>query len=340
MRQIFFIILLVVITCFWIDAGWTQETEKKSLLERLTLGGYIQQQYEYISSEEVDVTSSFHLRRARLSFASVINTDLNTYIEIDLANTTHVLKDAYFIMQVFPSVFLKAGQFKMPFSRTRLRSGNDLLMIERGSVVENFENSFYLGRDVGAMLSYQTRRELFSINLGYFNGSGINRGRDDNSGKSIAARLQFRPNPLLNVAANVNMNSRPVPGDPEKSESKMAMGIDFAITLKSILIEGEHLQGDNWLLGEKIKMKGMVLTAQYTRLKRFYNFPSQAILLQYEMFDPNDQLENDSFINLVPGIKLDIYNKSRFQIDVKYTIYQNEELDPTLSFLAQLQVNF
>jgi phosphate-selective porin OprO and OprP len=97
------------------------------------------------------------------------------------------LRDVYLDFGFLPTLRLRAGQFKEPFSLEELTSDLHIDFVER-SLVNELAPSF----DIGVMAYGSLAQGTVTYFLGGFNGSGQNT-YDNNSDKDLAARFVFAP---------------------------------------------------------------------------------------------------------------------------------------------------
>lgn len=124
-----FTFLFLLLSAFSSVNGETVET-KSSLF---TIGGRLQTQYQFVDSDPF--TSRFLVRRARLSFGSVLTDWASIKIQFEAGKQSFTLKDAY--LRFDPkgiSIFI--GHKHVPFSREALNSSKYLQMVERSRTSE------------------------------------------------------------------------------------------------------------------------------------------------------------------------------------------------------------
>ena len=181
------------------------------------LSGYLQAGYDYLWTEDGTQTSTFDLRRARVSLQGDIyngkkGAKASYRIQIDLCKELPIM-DLWAKYQPVNQFGVQAGQFKVPvsientdYAATKLEFITYSLPVQRlarlsSSDLQGVNSS---GRDIGAMLyGGFIKRDGFSIinyELGVFNGTGIN-VKDNNKSKDIAARLTIQPLKDLKIAA-------------------------------------------------------------------------------------------------------------------------------------------
>ncbi|MDE7077117.1 MAG: OprO/OprP family phosphate-selective porin [Alistipes sp.] len=180
-----------------VDELETRTSTWQKIAERLPrLSGYVQTGYEYS-----DNSSSFFLKRVRLSLAGDIAPKLDYKIQFEFC--TPRLVDAYVQYRPFGQLNVKVGQYKIPFSientdyvPTKLELIDYPMVLQKLMGFSDVCGISATGRDLGATLfGGFFKRDGYSIvsyDLGVFNGQGINT-KDANKSKDIAARLMIRP---------------------------------------------------------------------------------------------------------------------------------------------------
>lgn len=181
------------------------------------VSGYIQAGYDYLWNEDGTTTSTFHLRRARISLQGDIykgakGAKASYRLQIDLCKELPIM-DLWVKYQPINQFGVQFGQFKVPvsientdYNATKLEFINYANTVQRlvrmsSSDLQGINSS---GRDIGALLyGGFIKKDGFSIinyEVGVFNGSGINT-KDKNKSKDIAARLTIQPLQKLKIAA-------------------------------------------------------------------------------------------------------------------------------------------
>ena len=181
------------------------------------VSGYIQAGYDYLWNENGTTTSTFHLRRARISLQGDIykgakGAKASYRLQIDLCKELPIM-DLWVKYQPINQFGVQFGQFKVPvsientdYNATKLEFINYANTVQRlvrmsSSDLQGINSS---GRDIGAMLyGGFIKKDGFSLinyEVGVFNGSGINT-KDKNKSKDIVARLTIQPLQKLKIAA-------------------------------------------------------------------------------------------------------------------------------------------
>lgn len=180
------------------------------------LSGYIQAGYDYLWDEDGTKTSTFHLRRARMTMQGDLykgkkGAKANYRLQIDFCSTP-VIVDLWFKYQPINQFGIQVGQFKVPISientdynATKLEFINYAQAVQRLARLGSGDMTGIssTGRDTGLQLyGGFIKKDGFSIinyEVGVFNGAGIN-AKDNNKSKDVAARLTIQPLKLLKIA--------------------------------------------------------------------------------------------------------------------------------------------
>lgn len=192
----------------------TKAKVKEVFSKYLKFSGYIQAGYDW--NDKKDGTSTFHLRRARVSLAGTVFDNkkggkADYRLQVDFARTPTIV-DLYIRYQPVHEFGVQVGQFKLPISlentdynATKLEFVNYAMPVQRLARLGSGDMTGIsaTGRDIGVKLyGGFIHRDGFSIinyEVGAFNGAGINT-KDNNKSKDIAARLTIQPLKLLKIA--------------------------------------------------------------------------------------------------------------------------------------------
>ena len=174
----------------WVIYGYSFEIKYQEFDYPVLLGGTLQVDYRNISNQ-ARADSRFDIRRARLHINGNVTTHLSYKMSVEFQGTENKkLVDAFADYHYHQGLYIRFGQFKMPFSREWQMSDNDFPFAER-----SIGFSLQPGRDIGLMVGGQFFKQTFSYGLGLFNGDGIDgstRGsqKDD---PELSARLLIQP---------------------------------------------------------------------------------------------------------------------------------------------------
>jgi len=138
----------------------------------LKITGRVQPFYNLTRTEgpPKNFANSFEIRRARLVLEGNIHTKKLLYkMQTDFGKGFVTLKDYHFDVELAPEVWLRAGQWKRPFSRQQINSSGRLEVTDRAIT----DKAFGAGRDIGVAIrnDYEKSPELEWI-FGVFNGTG------------------------------------------------------------------------------------------------------------------------------------------------------------------------
>lgn len=175
---------------------------KLPLMKVFRLLDTVQGEFKYESSGELGAAenfsdNSFYFNRVRLGVVGNIPYNISYYVMTELSPS----KGGPYILDAFitwhglgPWAKISIGQFKSPFGLELSTPCQSLHTINRSKVVSTLAQPF---RDMGVMISGGTdslsifgleKKNIFSYNLAFLNGTGLN--KED---KDIAARLVFAP---------------------------------------------------------------------------------------------------------------------------------------------------
>ena len=188
---------------------------------KLTLGGFIQMQYEggdvfafegRFGSAAID--DRFRLRRARIyltgDFAEhfdfkmegefeqsdVTLTVRNLIGQTIASNSTRTAfgaTDIWANWHQFPEFQIKAGQYKAPFGLEQITPDTRLFLTERSQVTSALTPERQVGVEVWGKPFTTLFPDLVTYRLGMFNGNGRNNVVNDNDEFMYAGRVEFQP---------------------------------------------------------------------------------------------------------------------------------------------------
>ncbi len=170
-----FALSFLLFTTFSSANGETVET-KSSIL---TIGGRLQTQYQYVNSDPS--ANRLILRRARLSFQSVLSDWASIKVQVEAGKQKFTLKDAY--LSFSPKGFsLFIGQKHVPFSREALNSSKYLQMIER-SLSSEFAPFRQMGVGIHGFVVAKKLEYYVGIYNGAVNSSSVSNLANNRLGK-------------------------------------------------------------------------------------------------------------------------------------------------------------
>jgi phosphate-selective porin len=178
---------------------------------KLTLGGYIQAQFEDgdVSAFEgrfglTAIKDRFRLRRARITLTGEYGENFDFKIQGDFEQSDGISSsrtdfsgtDIFINWHQFPEANFKIGQWKAPFGLEQITPDEVLFTIERslptGAITPE--------RQIGAQLwgkpftrLWPEQKDLLTYYFGVFNGDGRNTTINDNNNFMTVGRLEFLP---------------------------------------------------------------------------------------------------------------------------------------------------
>lgn len=180
--------------------------------DHLRIGGYIQPQYQAASQNGVrtfegtdfgaNVNNRFMLRRSRVRIDYLHNTGkggvgVQIVFQFDANERGFTLRDVW--GRVFENKYqlfsLTTGMFARPFGYETNLSSSDRESPERGRMNQILMKS---ERDLGAMVSLDARKkdhplQFLKVDVGLFNGQGINAAGEFDNKKDLIARVALKP---------------------------------------------------------------------------------------------------------------------------------------------------
>jgi hypothetical protein len=196
----------------------TTKNEGKGLLgvykkfDHLKIGGYIQPQFQIASAKGIksyeggdfgsQVSNRFMLKRSRvridyIHFSEGKGPGIQIVFQFDANERSFTVRDVW--GRIFENRFklfsFSTGMFARPFGYEINYSSSDRESPERGRMSQILMKS---ERDLGAMISFDPRKNIRTFNrvkidVGIFNGQGINATGDYDNYKDLIARISLKP---------------------------------------------------------------------------------------------------------------------------------------------------
>jgi hypothetical protein len=204
---------------FLMDMVDTTKNEGKGLLgvykkfDHLKIGGYIQPQFQIASAKGIksfeggdfgsQVSNRFMLKRSRvridyIHFSEGKGPGIQIVFQFDANERSFTVRDVW--GRIFENKYklfsFSTGMFARPFGYEINYSSSDRESPERGRMSQILMKS---ERDLGAMISFDPRKNIRAFNkvkidVGLFNGQGINATGDYDNYKDLIARISLKPN--------------------------------------------------------------------------------------------------------------------------------------------------
>lgn len=229
------IVTLLILQSFALKAQFlmdmvdtTKETGRGLLavykkFDHLRIGGYIQPQFQLAQSKGIKtfegtdfaarVNNRFTLRRSRIRidyvhFGKETKPGVQMVFQFDVNERGFTIRDVW--GRVFENKWklfsFTTGMFARPFGYEVNLSSSDRESPERGRMSQIHMRS---ERDLGAMLSFDVRREKhplkkIKIDAGLFNGQGINATGEFDNTKDFIGRVSLKP---IHLQKNVQLTA-------------------------------------------------------------------------------------------------------------------------------------
>ncbi len=183
--------------------------------DHLRLSGYLQPQFQIAETKGIkafeggdfgtNVSNRFMLRRSRVRidyvhFGKETKPGVQIVFQFDVNERGFTIRDVWgrIFENKYQSFAFTTGMFARPFGYEVNLSSSDRESPERGRMSQILMKS---ERDLGAMLSFEPRKKdaklrYLKMDLGFFNGQGINASGDFDNTKDLIARVALKPYPL------------------------------------------------------------------------------------------------------------------------------------------------
>lgn len=305
---------------------------------QIRFGGRLHSQFA-TSSVDRGKSVDFFTRRARLTIDVRVTPLLDARVQPDFGGGKLDLKDAYFRLNFNRAFRLSMGQFKRAFDIFELDSSTDIVVVERTGRIDGLrgcggldgpctlsrftEKLGYSDRDIGVKVD-GSLAERVSYMATLTNGTGTS-GSDENSGKSLAARLSLGLTDRVTLSGNVSRHDYRDPNDNGNTNAATAFGVDLEV---GGFRNGTHLQvgliaGENSRLRRTASGLPRFLTWQGI-LSRYISLEESRLegiepMARVSWGDPNRNADDDSALLVTPG--LFVYVKGKNRIGANLDIY-------------------
>lgn len=370
--------LLLTAALFFGVASFTnaQEAKKeKKISDYVTVGGWVDFQYDYQNEDSKDELNTFQIRRARLDVKGQIDKMVEFRLQGDFCNSPALI-DGFVKVKFNDYINFQAGQFKSPFTIENPYSPLDLELIENAQVISQL--SGYKGKDaltklegekagraIGISLygrAFKVERNgaefhLLKYDLGIFNGNGIN-VKDDNFAKTFVGRLEFYPflkDILISGSMYYGTYSAFGEKDTETGETKKydADKIRYAVGARyddgKIMIRSEYLTGKTGIYDEGINdlknqnSDGVYVSAGYwfTMKELMKGLGEQKVrpVIRYDYYRSDVDAENSASSYYTAGVDWWLQKHLCFKLDYTYRDVQAKD-NARHCIAAQISVKF
>ncbi|MFA5032077.1 MAG: porin [bacterium] len=306
---------------------------------KMTFAGLVHIQYLTSNIKDIGYNNTFTLKRAELG-ADFKNTILHGNIQVNFGQGVLQLKDGYGDLQFSPTINLKLGQYKKPFSLLALTGDSKDMFIEKGNntigadktgMFDYASTLKYSGRDVGAMVYGQIRTIDYAI--GVFNGNGDNKKYDEDSGKQCVGRIVLKP--IKDVGVGISASNL-----YKDKETYQAFNVDVEYKKGDFWFQGETDYGNNYIISDTTYFMGIgLILGKWIKvnLGHIYSlFP--ALRFDYTFSDKDDGETANMLVT--PGININFdehsYHRLMLNLDVNQPLKENTDIQ--LGFKMQLQI--
>lgn len=332
---------------------------------RLTLGGFVQAQYEAGDAGDarfVGVNDRFYIRRGRVSVTGAFAEHFDFRVEGDFgANSLSAASglrvsanEIYVNWNKYPAANLRIGYLKPAFGAEQLASDLTTPTIERFLASDRIADGRQPG--LGVYGSFLDKRLGYIVTLGNGNGSNSSLNDNDSFGGAAraygtlfdslrAGRLTGGVNAMRSDDALVSrpgfgfdLNGGTLPDAIFRGE-RSGWGIDAQWSLGRATLSGELLREnfkpDNAIPAADFDARGWQLTATYMLLPQRLE-----AALRREVFDPNLDVAGDATENWVAGLNY-LVKGSDIRLMVNYMFGDAPNLsDDSGRLFARMQIAF
>ncbi len=230
--------------------------------ENFTLSAYARIRFSEFGGALTMPDKSFGIQSAGLTADFDITDNTEGQLQLEIRPDDIFLKDCYILWEPFNFLEVQAGRFKKPFCLNTITSTWDLQAIDHSITHRELSDLLYSGRDIGSVLILDPESEyLPTCTFGVFNGSPDAQNQDNEI--QYAGRAEFElPWDIILGADFTSLRF----GEEDEfsiegyicSAKQTAMGGDLQFETElakdfSLLLRGEFIRGDNWLLADVIE---------------------------------------------------------------------------------------
>ena len=153
----------------------------------IALTGRLQLDAKAFTSHSGD-NASFFVRRARIAARVKWYKYFRAFVELEMGKGKTGLNDGFLEIYWRPSLRLRFGQFKQPFSLEEMHSDNWTWTMER-----SLADSLVPSRDIGFMVHGSLAQDALYYAFSVYNGGGKNHASDTDGSKDLAGRVVAAP---------------------------------------------------------------------------------------------------------------------------------------------------
>jgi len=314
-----------------------EEMEEKPLFVKigqgdLEISGFAQVLHRHYKLDSQN--DSFSLPRVRLKFDGHAIPELGYRVQIDVAASSDILRDAYIKYTKYPFANLIVGQTFIPFSEEQLYSTASLEFIDRTQVTSTLSYD----RDIGVQLLGNVLNKKLSYGAGVFNGSGRNT-TDNNDNKDMVARVvisPFKDNDSLleglSLGGAIQYGKQLRSGNTEGDRT--VIGALAKYEYSKLKIQSEYL----FRTEEQISGLSDKDADGWYVMSAYYLLPKLQGAIRYEQYDPDKDVSRDREDRLTLGLNYFFNDYLKLQANYLFKDEQTEEGND--EFALQLQMRY
>ncbi|HSJ10911.1 MAG TPA: porin [Longimicrobiales bacterium] len=363
---------MAVAACLFQAVGAPVAAQAPAVRATLTGRSHFQWSTTSVGEDEAgsaQVSSTFETRRVRLAAEVQVSDWIRGRIEPEFTLGTLRLRQAWMSFAFDPAFVVRAGQVKKPFGAINLKSSADGAVIERGVRIRGLESALtranpdayaslrgstligeqhalldgqaYLGYDQG--VTVEGERGALSWAAGIYNGSGPD-ARDENDGKSIAARMDVRmpTSAPLKVGAAFSrreLNWPAASGAETRSGNAFAVDVELgAFRRAGVWLMAEAALGDNLVTEERFT--GAQVIASWHRPTGSDRVEAVEPVARVSWGDPDGTMDGDGGVLVTPGVNLYFAGRNRFMLNWDVYVPEGDGVDTQHALRAQFNLHF
>lgn len=240
----------------------------------MSLSGYLQGGFQTPGVGGDEPSSTFYLKRARVSLTGNVPQDNIDYrLQVDMAGSPKIC-DLYFRYKPSAAFNVQLGQFKIPFAiENDIYGPTTVELIDYSYITtllarnaKDYDGIAATGRDIGFQIyggfGDEKEYKTLSYNLGVFNGAGINT-KDNNEAKDVVARLIYKPTKELSLSGSMMTTRTTI----TTSELKLSGPSDAWDSLEDIKLDTvtttTNTNSNRWSAGVIYDAKSFIVRSEY-----------------------------------------------------------------------------
>lgn len=294
------------------SAGATVETPHGTF----SLNACIQGRYtHYFEEGQLD---AFNIQNAFLQFGGeFLDGYFHGFLNINVAQRENYLLDAFMDAYLIKdTLFLRLGQYRVPFGMEMMMSSSKLFFIERSLV----NNAIVPNRDMGLTGTYKTTfpnpNMWLEFDAGVFNGAGRNT-LDNNDEKDFAVSVSANPFPVdlfsgFELRFNYYLGSEDYDGDGNVDEKRKLLGGGAGFDHPIFFFQGEYMQGkyeEAHLHPNPFEQRAEETFGYYAYAGFRWNFDKFRIetiepVVRYQLYEPDKSTDDDRSTVVTGGVNL------------------------------------